>query len=347
MEFTGYPSSQPDVYSPKLERTYSENPYTKSARQGISVEERDMKISKLEDFIRNATDINNGKNNYTADEILTQDDKGNQVKFFYFIGRLNPPHNGHIKALETLVEMAKREHSVALILLGSGPKRERTLDNPITFELKKQFITRLLDSKFIGEEEEEEPIYEIQEMKNPAQDVSNYIREELEKSGNTLENIENITITHIAGGKDEDTTKLDFVKKSAEKTAKGIVPRAIITTGVEAIDAAPTDSGEAMSATKVRKDAYRTVLDGSGFEGWAQRYRYFYGPDSEEIYDEILFPLHNIPEDDRINVINNYIENGILPQVSKKRKTGGTKRKLRKNKKKTQKRKRRISRRKY
>jgi hypothetical protein len=57
-------------------------------------------------------------------------------------------------------------------------------------------------------------------MKNPAQDVSNYIREELEKSGNTLENIENITITHIAGGKDEDTTKLDFVKKSAEKQQK-------------------------------------------------------------------------------------------------------------------------------
>jgi nicotinic acid mononucleotide adenylyltransferase len=144
MEFRDDLLSQRYVYEHptlQLQRTYTENRYSLPARQGISVEERDMKIAELEDFIRNATDINNGKNNYTADEILTQDDKGNQVKFFYFIGRLNPPHNGHIKALETLVEMAKRENSVALILLGSGPKRERTLDNPITFELKKQFIT--------------------------------------------------------------------------------------------------------------------------------------------------------------------------------------------------------------
>jgi nicotinamide mononucleotide adenylyltransferase len=315
MEFTeGYSSSQPDVYnSPILERTYSENPYTKSARQGITTEVRDRKISELENFINEGMNIQKDEGDYVA-EILTQDDERQHNKFFYFIGRLNPPHNGHIKALEQLVRMANAQGSIPLILLGSGPRGERTMDNPITFETKEQFIRSVLPGEYI-----------IKKMDNPAKNVSEYIREGLEESGDRLQNIDEITIKHIAGGKDEDATKLSFALKSAEKTARELVPGASIEAGVETIDAAPTDSGEAMSATKVRKDAYRTVLDGSGFEGWAQRYRYFYGPDSEEIYDEILFPLHNIPEDDRINVINNYIENGILPQVSKKRKTGGTK----------------------
>ena len=35
----------------------------------------------------------------------------------------------------------------------------------------------------------------------------------------SLSNIKYITINHIAGGKDEDTTKLAFALKSAENTA--------------------------------------------------------------------------------------------------------------------------------
>ena len=71
------------------------------------------------------------------------------ISFFYFIGRLNPPHNGHIAALHSLIIMARDDNSFPLILLGNGPqskscsKDQQTtnkLDNPIDFELKKEFI---------------------------------------------------------------------------------------------------------------------------------------------------------------------------------------------------------------
>ena len=338
MEFTeGYSSSQPDVYnSPILERTYSENPYTKSARQGITTEVRDRKISELENFINEGMNIQKDEGDYVA-EILTQDDERQHNKFFYFIGRLNPPHNGHIKALEQLVRMANAQGSIPLILLGSGPRGERTMDNPITFETKEQFIRSVLPGEYI-----------IKKMDNPAKNVSDYIREGLEESGDTLQNIDEITIKHIAGGKDEDATKLSFALKSAEKTARELVPGATIEAGVETIDAASTDSGEAMSATKVRKDAYRTVLDGSGFDGWPEQYKQFYGPNAEQIYNEILFPLNSMSNEERTTVISNYINPSINDKPNdKKRKRGGTKRRKRKNKKKTQKRKRRVSRRKY
>jgi nicotinamide mononucleotide adenylyltransferase len=322
-----------------IDRTYSENRYTLPTPQGISVEGRDIKIAQLKDFINNAAEINDGKDNYTADEIVTQDNSGKEAKFFYFIGRLNPPHNGHIKALETLVELANEQNSVPLILLGSGPGGERTLDNPITFETKSAFISRILNSM-----SEPPPRYIIRKMTNPAKNISEYITEGLQEKDNKLENIEEVRITHIAGGKDEDTTKLAFALKSAEKTARELVPEANIVTGVEAIDAETTDSGVAMSATKVRKDAYKTVLDKTGFLGWPEQYKQFYGPDAEQIYLEILEPLNSMPEEEKKSVVTNYIEKGVLPSI-KKRKRGGTKRKN-KNKKKTH-RKRRISRRIY
>ena len=324
--------SETPVYQNKLSRTLSVNPYVPSIPQGISSEERDIKIAELERFIQNAQEINQGKNSYTADEIQTQDSSGKDAKFFYFIGRLNPPHNGHIKALKTLVEMANNENSEPLILLGSGPGSLRTMDNPITFEAKESFIRSVLPGKYI-----------IQKMTNPAKNVSDYIRNGL---GESLSNITHITINHIAGGKDEDTTKLAFALKSAENTARELAPETEILTGVKAIDAETTDSGAAMSATKVRKDAYNTVLKGTGFNGWPEQYKQFYGSSAEQIYNEILFPLQEIPDVEKMDAIKQYITSGVLPSsLNKKRKRGGTKRKNRRYKKKTQRRKKRISRR--
>jgi nicotinamide mononucleotide adenylyltransferase len=331
--------SVPHVYQKpeRFSRTLSVNPDVPSIPQGISSEERDIKIAELERFIQNAQEINQGKNSYTADEIQTQDSSGKDAKFFYFIGRLNPPHNGHIKALKTLVEMANNEGSVPLILLGSGPGSKRTMDNPITFEAKESFIRSVLPGNYI-----------IQKMTNPAKNVSDYIRNGL---GESLSDINHITINHIAGGKDEDTTKLAFALKSAENTARELAPDTEILTDVKAIDAETTDSGAAMSATKVRKDAYNTVLTGSGFNGWPEQYKQFYGSNAEQIYNEILFPLQEIPETEKTDAIMQYITSGILPSssssLSKKRKRGGTKRKNRRYKTKTQRRKRRLTRRKY
>ena len=313
-----------------LKRTYTGTTLPSIRLRGLN---RDDKIRELESFI----DQNRRQNEeFTTEEILTQDEAGQEAKFFYFIGRLNPPHSGHIKALKTLVEMANSEGSEPLILLGSGPKGLRTMDNPIDFSTKEKFIRRVLPGS-----------YDIKEMTNPAKNVSEYIRNGL---GGSLSNITNITINHIAGGKDEDTTKLAFALKSAENTARQLAPETEILTGVKAIDAETTDSGIAMSATKVRKDAYKTVLDDSGFDGWPEQYKQFYGSNAEEIYNEILFPLKEIPPAEKMNAVTQYITSGVLPSSSskkRKREIGGTKRRIRKNKKKTKKRKRRNTHRKY
>ena len=73
-----------------------------------------------------------------------------------------------------------------------------------------------------------------------------------------------------------------------------------------------------MSATKVRKDAYKTILNRKGFEEWNAKYGVFYGPMAQSIYDEILYPITKselTPEQ-----IEDYINNGELPSISKKRK---------------------------
>jgi hypothetical protein len=116
--------SQPYVYNPPLIRTttvpFSDN---KKRREGISREERDIKISQLEQFIHNNIDITETE----ADEaeqiideiIINQDIPETEAKIFYFIGRLNPPHNGHIAALKQMVKMSNETSSIPpLILLG-------------------------------------------------------------------------------------------------------------------------------------------------------------------------------------------------------------------------------------
>lgn len=337
--------SQPYVYNPPIFRTKT-FPFTENEkhREGISTQEKDNKILQfkktIEEFIdenANLREINMENEEQIIDEIIiNQDIPETEAKIFYFIGRLNPPHKGHLTALKQMVKMANETSSIPpLILLGSGPGSKQTMDNPITYETKKDFIESVLEGN-----------YEIEKMTNPAHDISEYISKNL--INHTL-NIQNIDIIHIAGGKDDDTTKLSFALKSAEKTAKQLVPSADISTRVEAIQAETADSGVAMSATKVRKDAYKTFRDGTGFNGWPQEYKEFYRDKAQTIYNEILKPLQEIPPEERNAAIDKYINEGILPSVSvgQKRKRGGTKkRKYKKRTKKTSKRKRRTTRRK-
>jgi hypothetical protein len=275
----------------------------------------DEKIRKFESYINERADeINNSQQEeYDVEEINVTETNGQSKNLFYFIGRLNPPHNGHIAALRELVNLAKESNSnsVPLILLGSGPKQttgdKRTMDNPISFETKKQLIV----SKLPGVEGTD---YIIQEMTNPASDVSKYVSTQLGDSSD----LEDIKITHIAGGKDDDATKLSFVLQSAENTASRLAPNATVTASVEAIEPEVTDTGSAMSATKVRKDAYKTILNGKGFEEWNNKYGQFYGPMAQTIYDEILYPITN--SEVTQEQIQDYINNGTIPSNSKKRK---------------------------
>jgi hypothetical protein len=202
------------------------------------------------------------------------------------------------------------------------------MDNPISFETKKQFV----ESKLPGVDGTD---YIIKEMTNPAKDVSDYVSEQLKQLGDQSD-LQYIKITHVAGGKDEDTTKLSFALKSAEKTTTTLVPNATVITSVEAIEPEITDSGSAMSATKVRKDTYKTFLNGTGFDGWSQQYKDFYGPMAQQIYNEILEPIrkYRVTGDQ----IQQYIDYGTLPSSKRKNPTGGST----KRKRKTQRRKRKT-----
>ena len=220
-----------------------------------------------------------------------------QLSLFYFIGRLNPPHNGHISALIQLIDMAKSVNSVPLILLGSGPKLGNPLDNPITFDLKKRFIEFKLNEMkgFVSNTD-----YIIKEMTNPANNVSEYLKIYLEKYP---QHLDTINIIHIAGGKDEDASKLDFIKKFAFNTAFELKPDTdSITVKTEIIE--PVTVGAVnMSGTIVRKDAYKHYLSGDGLNGFLQEknglYTNFYNTMSEDIYNGIISPALKI---DRINV---------------------------------------------
>jgi hypothetical protein len=316
----------------------------------------DEKINEFEKYLEEKLKFlesyndNEIEDNFTADEVnLQNSEKTNIVNFYYFIGRLNPPHDGHIHALTKLVEKAKQDKCKALILLGSGPTPKggdgdkRTMDNPISFDTKKAFIVSKLNEISANEDED----YLIQEMTNPFTDVSRYIGSYFDDNNIDDENAE-ITITQIAGGKDNDATKLSSVLVHASTVASRNAQKAKVYTNVETIEPQPSRSGnDAMSATQVRKSVYRNYLDGNGFDGngydtWEPRYKDFYGGLARTIYEEILYPvikLENIKQNDVQSVrtdIENYIENGILPSYTEqknkkpkttKKKIGGTIRK--------------------
>ena len=199
------------------------------------------------------------------------------------------------------------------------------MDNPITFDFKKEFIESKL-FKNIGARHGVD--YIIEKMTNPAGNVSNYVTTRLQELGENLKNIKSVDFYHIAGGKDDDATKLGFVGKSLIKKAAVIVPGATASAHVKEIEAVKSDSSvEAMSATKVRKDAYRTLVEPDFTkQNWLEKYGDFYGDFAERIYNEILFPLEEIPAKEKEIAIQNYILTGALPLNSdsntKKQKKG-------------------------
>jgi nicotinamide mononucleotide adenylyltransferase len=242
----------------------------------------------------------------------------NNISIYYFIGRLNPPHNGHIAALIQLVDTAKKNgNSVPLILLGNGPKVGNPLDNPIRFDLKKKFIDLNLSKRGFTEGTD----YVIKEMTNPATNVSEYVSEYLNRHP---QHFNTINIIHVAGGKDEDASKLDFIKKFAFTAAYDAKPDtetiSVLTEAVEPV----TVGSQEMSATRVRKDAYKNFLNGKGLEGFLLEkdglYSQFYGPMAQDIYNAIISVAQNVGQ---MNV-QEYLDPSVkLPKTKKARTRGG------------------------
>jgi hypothetical protein len=219
-----------------------------------------------------------------------------------------------------LINTAKEKGTIPLILLGSGPGKVRTMDNPIDFETKTKFIeAELAQTKYNdGEGFVKDRDYIINEMTNPAANVAEYVFKGLESAEIDPTNIQ---ITHVAGDKGDDAEKLMFALNAGVNAAERAMPNVPVSKNVAAITAvAASNAGPAMSATLVRKDAYSSLIDGSGYEGWLAKYGEFYGINSEAIYEAILYPLNSIPEEEKRDVIINYIEHGTLPVTKKTKK---------------------------
>jgi hypothetical protein len=208
----------------------------------------------------------------------------------YFIGRCNPPHSGHIAALLTLLNDVKIQHETgsdakALILLGSGPGKKQTQDNPIGFALKRKFIRYKLKQRLGGISDAQlDKLCEIKEMNNSFGDVPYFVKQNIQ--GRDITTISSIQITHYAGDKDGDTTKLAGVGERSERVAIDLTSNSLpVIKTTEAIRPISSGTGEkSMSATKVRTDVYVNLTR----EQWLSEYRDFYEPFSEILYSTIL-----------------------------------------------------------
>lgn len=242
----------------------------------------------------------------------TAPNTGQKLFLSYFIGRCNPPHEGHISAILALLQDVKEKQKAnnkarALILLGSGPRRERTKDNPIDFDLKKRFI----ESKIIELDPELLPLSNfcvIQEMNNAFGDVPRFVGVQI--GDQEIDKIASVTITHFAGDKDGDSTKFTTLgQRSVTKVIDLIGETVPVTAETNALE--PTSSAyieKPMSATQVRNDVYANLPR----DVWLTKYGGFYGTFAEEMYKQILEKA------------------GVEGSVKKVRKKGGrkTKRKI-------------------
>ena len=104
-------------------------------------------------------------------------------------------------------------------------------------------------------------------------------------------------------------------KHIAHKTAAKKIPSAVVTGGVVAIPAKASSAagGDPMSATRVRTDAYQTLITDSVYTkaNWLADYGEFYGDNSEPIYAAII-EVALIPGITQ-KMIEDYISEGKLP----------------------------------
>lgn len=215
--------------------------------------------------------------------------KSPELKIYYFIGRLNPPHPGHIATLIQLIERANANNSVALIILGSGPKRERTMDNPIPYETKKAFLRYILPKKLK---------YSIMQMTTGLADVEQWYQSVLSH----IKPPTCVDFIRFAGNKGDNATKLQYMDTHLSKKPNS-------TSGTIAIPPIMANASTEMSATAVRKTAYKAHLDQlqKGIDGYTLfhiAYGGFYKEFTKNIYHDIIMPiLEASPED-----IDRYIE---------------------------------------
>lgn len=221
--------------------------------------------------------------------------KDNTIQFYFFIGRTTPPHFGHIHVLRQTIELARTSGTCALILLGNGPSGGvRTHENPVEHDTKAAFIRHKLEQLNYIENTD----FIIQMMQTPPnRQVVEFVITRMP------ENVSQISIFQVAGGKDDDASKHAFVRTSTCNTLSQMyVDKEIsFNCGVVTIDpqsGGTAETGLAMSATKVRNKAVEfyqssgSNLD-KAFVMWLDAFPFYSGDDetvtlSREIFEQII-----------------------------------------------------------
>ena len=217
------------------------------------------------------------------------------LTLYYFVGRMNPPHPGHLATLVHMISQAKANGGTSLILLGSGPNGGMTtMDDPIGFDLKKAFLEyKLSEYGFTPED------YTIMEKTNPVEDVTGWCREKI----NATTSVE---LVHIAGDKDGNSEKLSFINRALNDTT---INGAVIRTSTKPYPAVESNGG-VMSATTVRKDAYECFLSHRKHQFLAT-HTGFYGEFTDRIYEAIVNGAKGASNEE----IHQYIQHKQLPSI--------------------------------
>jgi nicotinamide mononucleotide adenylyltransferase len=336
--------SVPFIYTPKKATFASQEPeqmHYKSTVGQMTPEDIRKKIIKFE------------INKKTYESILLRKlssviTNKKTLRVYYFIGRLNPPNNGHIEALKSLIQKAQSkntdENYKVIILLGSGPGKKQTLNDPLSFDFKREVVIELLKNNIL---DIDNLIYSnkvsIKEMDKAAAQIAAEIQIEIGKLKNLFHEVNTF---RISGMKDADIKKLEWIEKALAKTFADIKNLTILTS-VIGIAAVVNEGQIAMSATQVRKDALRGFITdelvfnienpGQGYQLFFTTYGDFYGPEyTPRIYAAIVGQAAGLSPDQ----IQAYIDRGTLPRG------GGSRAKVRKTKRRKSRRRRLTKRRK-
>ena len=180
------------------------------------------------------------------------------------------------------------------------------MDNPIPYETKKAFLRYILPKKLK---------YSIMQMTTGLADVEQWYQSVLSH----IKPPTCVDFIRFAGDKGDNATKLQYMDTHLSKKSNS-------TSGTIAIPPIMANASTEMSATAVRKTAYKAHLDQlrrgiNGYEVFHAVYGKFYKEFTKNIYLDIIMPiLEATPED-----IDRYIETSKMPSKAKSKSKAKTK----------------------
>lgn len=240
----------------------------------------------------------------------------NTEQVSYIVGRMNPPHAGHIHLIREMIRQSPDARH--LILLGDGPVKKSIndeMDNPLDFNTKKEIIINKLNELNIPQD-----VYTIMQKQNPAGDVMKFVGFVSPETP--------IKITYFVGNKEAKNTSEK--KGDADKmlwlnnfllvrynqlrpNIDDAYPKNIIEHVV--IQPMQNDDKSISSGTHVRKSVYEIYSnhhddEDKGYRMWENKYPticQFYQPNSREIYDKILEHILSLQKDEQLLGIHYYL----------------------------------------